>query len=250
MKASNQSGFTLIEIVLALGILAFISLFAINTLRDQIDTRTRLEVVYGAQHGVHIAMSRLVDDLRHAYITSKADAATRLGSLTLKPALLARSSARVWAFTTQSNRSFVGNSAEGNIAVVGYTLRQNPEDSSLTQLVRRLDTSMNDSLERGGVEQVLVPDVKNFKLVFWDGNDFQTEDWDTSSSATQGKLPKMIKVILEVYVKETEEEKQRKEIDPSFPKEKKSILLETIVYLMYTQGESEIKAPLKDFKWQ
>ena len=39
----NQAGFTLIEIVIAIGILASLSLYAVTALTNQIETRNKLQ---------------------------------------------------------------------------------------------------------------------------------------------------------------------------------------------------------------
>ena len=84
---------------------------------------------------------------------------------------------------------------------------------------------------------------------FWNGVDF-TPEWDTDSSDAGGKLTKMVKVRIGAAMPFSDEEKQKQEVDPTRSKEPKILTLETIVYLLYSNGQADVKDPSKEYRWQ
>jgi hypothetical protein len=134
---------------------------------------------------------------------------------------------------------------------VRYSLRDDPKESGKKQLMRAVDQTFKESIERNGVgvDQVLIGDVREFKLGFWNGQDF-TPEWDTNSSETGGKLPKMVKVKIAAAMPFSDEEKQKQEVDPNRSKEPQILTLETIVYLLYSSGQADVKDPAKEYRWQ
>lgn len=251
LRGRREDGFTLIELLLSLGILASISIFAITTLSGQVDMRNRLETLNSSQHALNVAMDKIFNDMRHAYVLSKQDAVIgNMSGRAVKPALVFRSAVTGVYFSTQNYRSFIANSPQSNLAFVRYFERQDPKDSSKKQFVRMLDTDMKESIERDGVgqEQLLLTDLSEFKITFWNGADF-TSEWDTSSGESNGKLPKMAKIKIGMNMPVSDAEKQRQELNPNAARETQTISLESIVYLLYSVGQTDVKEPSKEYKW-
>jgi Type II secretion system (T2SS), protein J len=201
------------------------------------------------QHAVHSAMSRVFDDVRHAYIMNKQDLIlSGLQGKPVHPRLYGKDES-FW-FSTQALRPMIANTPESNIGYVRYSLRDDPKEPGKKQLVRAVDQTMKESIERAGVgvDHVLISDVKEFKLSFWNGVDF-TPEWDTDSSDTGGKLPKMVKVRIGAAMPFSDDEKQKQEIDPARSKEPKVMTLETIIYLLYSAGQPNVKDPPKEYRW-
>ena len=70
---NSQNGFTLIEIILSISILATIGVLTINILSTQIDTREKVTAQNTAQHSINMAMERIYSDIQSAYITNPND---------------------------------------------------------------------------------------------------------------------------------------------------------------------------------
>ena len=250
MKNAKSAGFTLIEVLLAIGILTSLSFFTINALRAQIETRNRTELINQGQHAVHQAMTRVFDDLRHAFVLTKAEQVD-LSQTPIKPGLIARPSSKTWAFTTHAHQSLMAGTPESNTVVVGYQIKEDPKDTKRQILLRRLDTVQKETIEKGGVEQALLNDVKEFKLLFYTGEDFSAEEWDTTTSANEGLLPKMVKITIEAYAPQSDEDKQKRELaGADASPERATIKLESIVYVLSTRGAKELKQAARDYKWQ
>lgn len=247
---TNECGFSLIEIVLAVGIIGSVAIFAITMLGTQMSNRNDLNIVNESNHVLHAAMTRIYDDLRHAYMPDKKDAIfANVSRRRVKPGIFQRSDSLI--FTIQSFESMVRDSGESNLAVVKYATRKAPDNPSATQLIRTTDTNMMESIEGSlvGTSLVLVPDLKDFKVTWWDGQDF-TPDWNSDQGATRGLIPKMAKIELAIYRMPGESEKAalaRGELT----EEKRSVLsVEAIVYLLYSRGFEQVKTKSSEYSWR
>ncbi|MBM3381380.1 MAG: prepilin-type N-terminal cleavage/methylation domain-containing protein [Betaproteobacteria bacterium] len=264
MQRDKQSGFTLIEIIIAIGILASLSLYAVNALTNQLDTRNKLQRSNEAIHAAHAAMMRLTDDLRHAYLLSgnEEQVARSNSDVIGRPLFVFNSSPRL-LLMTQAHQSLMANRAESNLAYAQYLVcpdlsapsevcRQSESSASVKQLVRIVDPSVkkvSDDAVITGTTQVLVNDLKELKFTAWNGQDFVPE-WNTERSDYGKRLPKMVKVELSVFMPEDDLVKQaRQENSSSVATERPSMALSTIVYLMYSAGQPDLKEAKAEPGW-
>ena len=247
-KSSLQAGFTLLEILLSMGILASMSVFAITAISNQLEIRNRLSGVNESQHALNSAMAHLFDDVRHAYVLNKADSvAANVSSRPVKPVFVGKADTAY--FSAQNFNSLAANSPESNLAMVRYYVREDSKDTSKKLLIRVVDTVFKESIERAGTggEQILIRDLTDFKLTYWNGQDW-TPEWDTNSNDTSGKLPKMVKMKIVVNAPLSDDQKQKRELDPNASKEIPTISLESIAYLLYSAGQTDVKEPSKEYK--
>ncbi|MFZ9519330.1 MAG: PulJ/GspJ family protein [Silvanigrellaceae bacterium] len=264
-RSNPESGFTLIEIVISVGIIASLSLYAVSAMSNQIETRNRLQQSNGVVHSAHSAMMRLSDDLRHAFFATGNDeqAARSNSDLIGRPMFVLNQTPRL-LFMIQSHQSLIANRPESNIAYVQYIVcpdnsapagvcrGQTDSISQTKQLVRIVDPSVrkiSDDAIVDGVSQVLVTDLKEIKISAWNGQDFIL-DWNTERSDYGRKMPKMVKIDLSVYTPDDPLRKQlREESSGSQLPERASLNLSTIVYLLYTAGQTDLKEPKTEMSW-
>jgi general secretion pathway protein J len=253
MKSPSQNGFTLLEIILAISILATIGVLTINILSTQIDTRQRVTDQNSAQHSINMAMQRIYEDIQGAYISSTNTNdinSLNLSSRQVQPQFYFKASNLV--FSIQNYKSYLANSNQSNLAFVRYYTRPDPKDSKKSQLIRIVDTDMAENIDNQGVGflEIIVPDLKDFSVSFWNGNEYRRE-WDSTANDTQGKLPKLVKIHLESYFPETNAEKQLKELSPGTENKRRFIALDTIAYILSTTGIPDvIPASGGNYKWQ
>ncbi|BBH52568.1 PulJ/GspJ family protein [Fluviispira sanaruensis] len=246
----NQHGFSLLEIILALSILAALSVMTINILTTQLSTREKVTDYNTQKHSINMAMKKIYDDLQSAYISDqKSLTSLNLGARQIVPQLYFRNNNLV--FSTSNFKSYIANSTQSNLAFVRYYIRPDPQNSNKNQLIRAVDTDMSESIERDdvGLKEVLDPDIKEFRVLFWNGNEYRQE-WDTTANDTQNKLPKLVKIHLESYSPEGSLDKQLREANPVSQQNRKTYMLDTTVYIMSTNGISNALNPSGSFKWQ
>jgi hypothetical protein len=194
-------------------------------------------------------MARIYDDFRH--VNAVPDSG-RTGSL--KQSLVWKPTGKNMFFTTHNYRSFMAGSPQSNVSQVRYTIKEDPKDASKKQLWRAVDTALQNSIEYEdtGISQLLVTDLAKFEVTFWDGQDFSNlGEWDTTSSTYSNKLPKMAKIHLSTFTPELESEQQLKDLNAKKgDKERDKIVLETIVFLLKTTDQAQLKEPSGEYKWR
>jgi hypothetical protein len=195
-------------------------------------------------------MTRIYDDIRHAYLPTKKDAVfANVSRRKVKPGLFQKGDSLTFSF--QGFVSMAKDSGQSNIAMVRYHQRKAPDNGQITQLLRTVDTNMEQNIEVSDVGStlVLVPDLKSLKVTWWNGEDFR-EEWDTEQSDTRATLPKMARIELSIYRSLTEEDKAKLASGELKPEERTVITVESIVYLMYSRSFDQIKTKSNDYTWR
>ncbi len=244
---NNKAGFTLLEIILALSILATIGIITINILSGQIATRQKLADLNTEQHTLDATLNHITQDLQGAYLPDqKIISSLNLPNRPIVPRFYLKNENLI--FFTQAFKSFLRDSNQGNQAFIRYTIKPDNDNSRKKQLIRAVDTDLIVSIEQTdvGIAEILIDDLESFKVEFWDGNKFRPE-WDSSSGDTQNKMPKMVKIHLSLYSIEKPEQLQPE----NQIAKRKNFSLDTIVFLSNTQGQKEATAPTwSNYKWE
>ena len=250
---NRQLGFSLLEIILAIAILSSLVIMIINLLSGQITMRQKITDVTAQEHTIDMALSKVVKDLQGAFLSNSENASgSYMTSKNLPPKFLYKTPNLI--FTTMNFVSFLSNSNQSSIAMIRYYTKDVEGKSEQKQLLRVNDTEMIDSLDREGVgvTEVLLDDVEEFKLQFWNGRVF-VDDWDSSANETNNKLPRMVKIHIGSYFPQSIVDQQLKSLaGKTFDKkDRKLIVLETIVYLPNTASQDEaIQPDWSEYKWQ
>lgn len=243
----KEKGFTLLEIILSLSILGTIGVITINMLSNQIATRQKMSTLNADQHSLDAALNRITKDLSGAYLPDQKNAnSLNLINRPVSPSFYLKNENLI--FFTMSFVSYLNGSNQSNQAFIRYSIVPNPNDSKIKQLIRVTDTDFNENIEKEdvGFSQVLIEDLDSFRVEFWDGNSYRSQ-WNSQSSDTQYKLPKLVKVHVSSFSSE------KIPAPPEVGKEqtRKTFALDTIVYLTNTQRQKEVTTPAwTEFKWQ
>lgn len=243
---STQQGFTLLEIILALGILATIGVMTINVLSGQIAMRRKISEINTEYHALNMAMQRVYTDLKGAYLSDPQNMASlNLFNRQVSPQFSYLHDNLI--FSIQNFQSYTRNSNQSNLAFVRYYTDKDPNDSQKQQLIRVVDTEMKDKIEGKdiGTASVLLPDLAKFQIFFWNGNAF-LDSWDSTTGESQNTLPKLVKVHIESYLPQDPDAKKTEKSES-----RQTIKLETIVYLPNSAGKKESTTPQwQEYKWQ
>lgn len=191
-KLYSQSGFTLLEIIIAISILAAMTITMTEITTGIALSRDRANKRNEARHGISIGLSKIMDDVRQAFHTQKKFQGRNNVFLSgFKGDSVSMN------FSTMSNIHFVKNNRDTDQIHVGYELRSN--DRGSFDLVRRQTDYLVEDLEQGGRGFVLVPNVKEFTLEYYDSNKESWQgEWSTESISSGGRLPQIVKVMMTV----------------------------------------------------
>lgn len=198
--ARGQTGFTLIEVLIALAILAFMMTIAWSTTSNSAQAKKHFEAIEARNHEIRLAQARMVQDISSAYISSNEDQ-TKQEKRTL---FLGKSHGSVdeLRFSSLAHKSLWAEANESEQTMIVYFAESDREDGSKTNLLRReLRRLSNESWKTEPAEvDVLLRDVEKVEFEYYDWRDKEwKEDWDTTSPAGQkGRLPTRVRITIEV----------------------------------------------------
>jgi prepilin-type N-terminal cleavage/methylation domain-containing protein len=192
---SKQSGFTLIEVLLAISITATVMLTVGTTFHIMLNARD------------------VVDDLAES-----SEAGPRILNL------IERDLRGLWTYNIKNNKVFKGTIADVNgrdadrmdfltttdsvgtvtdlesvphkttICEVGYWFKPNTHLRDVFELWRREDPMVDNELSTQGSFQLVHDRIKNFKVRYYDSLGFEAEELLEWDSSTEDRLPKRLKI--------------------------------------------------------
>jgi general secretion pathway protein J len=190
-------GFTLIEVLLAMAILAFITTIMWGTFSQTATNKRALEAAQERVHTARVALMRMSRELEMAYTATE----TSPGAYT-RTFLTASSQASVdeVSFSTFAHQRLRGGLAESDTSVVTYFGERDPDDPRVTNLMRRETRRLQSDDPRTlvGEAYVLCPDVARLKLSFYDYKKKEWErEWNTHTVGAE-YLPSHVRITLTV----------------------------------------------------
>ena len=231
-----KSGFTIIELMISMTILSFISLFVYQNTSRSFVLRETLTQDGDFYNSVRVALDTLGRDIVHIYTPQAAALPGELGKAPkaqqpgqAPPELLSPATYDFWGMLVNKNGvrpsrfngdekkvSFVSNSHmrlfhdtdECEFSKIKYAL----EDDTLSKdskkvFVKRENTEVfsldreNKDLE---VRYVLLTGVKDVRFQYLDGEkDSWSKNWDTTSMDHKNKFPSLIKIEIDLELPKT-----------------------------------------------
>lgn len=214
IKLSNQFGFTMLEIIIAVSILAAMAMTTTQITDSVLKTNDDVLARNELRHGMVTAISKMQDDLRMAFLVDKKYYGTDDFYKTSFTGTLTNLN-----FSTMSNVHYVKNKKDTDQVQVGYGVNAN--DHGYSSLTRRQTDYLTDKTESAGINFVLLDDVKDLRFSYYDSNKKTWEDeWDTESISSAGRLPSMVKIKLTVVgapLSEDSEERDEFEYEIAVP---------------------------------
>lgn len=199
-RAPAQRGFTLVEVTIALAILTFMMAVAWYATSTASQTKERFEVRQERNHEIRVAMSIIVRDLEHAYISANEDQSL----LERRTLFIGKSGGAVddLRFSSLGHRVLWAEANESEQTLISYSAETDRDDRRLTNLVRREQRRLsNDGWKNEKAEvDVLLPDIERvtFEYFDWRQNEWR-DSWDsTAGDGQRGQLPTRVRVKIEV----------------------------------------------------
>jgi general secretion pathway protein J len=193
------AGFTLIEIMLALAILAFLTTIMWGAFSQTANDKRNLEAAQERLHTVRVALMRMSRELEMAYLSDQENTA-----LAYKRTFLTSSSHRdvdELSFSSFAHQRLRAGLAEGDTAVITYFGEPDPDDRRVINLMRRETKRLQaeDPKTIAGEAYVLCPDVVRVKFDFYDHKKKEWEsEWSTVNASGAQYLPTHVRITLTV----------------------------------------------------
>ena len=194
----TRRGFTLIEVMVAISILAVVATLVWSSFRQTSQTKLRIEAQAIRYRTVRIALDRMAREIAMAYLSQNED--------TAQPERRTRFAGKHHGNFDELTFSYFGHqrlyeeATEGDTAVVAYTTEPSRERRGTTDLVRRETRRLGYQRpeDLAGQRDVLCDDVAKVRLEYWDSRDKQwREEWNTTTADGQiDRLPGKVKITL------------------------------------------------------
>ncbi len=200
-----RRGFSLLEVVVAISVLALIGSLTFETIASALDTRDVLEEEDQANQSARVALDRLRRDLRLAYLTSNTSAVN-----TYRTQFIGKNDDpdQLW-FTTLSHHRMYRESRECDQTEVTYWTEDDPTMDGAKVLLRREAPRIDQEPEKDGLIAPLAYHLKdvNFRYINPKSNSW-LEEWDTTGVDQANLLPRAVQIALVFIVPDPEDEEK------------------------------------------
>jgi len=192
----RRAGFTLIEIFLAISLVAIIMAIAYGMVVSTVQAQERIEeTTLGTEIGP-VILNQFRQDVESAFVPDK-DKDWFLGQ-DRKGSIGDRDRLDLFA----SIPAFGADDAYAeprfhNVNEIGYIIDDNRQRPGELVLYRREDYFIDDEPMKGGKMTAVYDRVQAFDVQYWDGEKW-VESW--SSKASEGKLPVGVRLIMRLLI--------------------------------------------------
>ena len=190
-----QRGFTLMEALLAVTILAMIGGLTFGTFGRVMDARERAGAITARYHQMRQAMARMARELSMAFLSQAKDCSD-IRSQTIFRGQREANGMRL-DFTSFSHVKMQVDAKESDQNELSYYVAADPNVAGRKNLMRREQAPIDDRPDRGGTPQILAEDVDSLQFSFYNAKtDRWEDDWDNTSVDTRARLPKFVQIKL------------------------------------------------------
>jgi prepilin-type N-terminal cleavage/methylation domain-containing protein len=196
MNRSRRAGFTLMEVMIALGIMAMVMVALYSTLNATLRARDQIEVESRtARLGPQI-LDLIEADLRRAWILDIDGDRVFLGETRTIDGEPADSITLLTNVDSSVTRRVNDREVESDVCETGYRLRRNPELPDVMELWRRQSFHVDEEPLKDGVYERLHDRVVRFQVRYRETLDQYADvlmDWDASK---KHRLPAVVELEL------------------------------------------------------
>ena len=202
--SKKNSGFTLLEILIAISIFAVVltTIYTsyTGTFRVVDGTESQADIYRMAR----IAMERILEDLESIYIPKRGEN-TKSGEDTFQPFQFVGEDREIKGrpadtlrFISRAHINLSGQEQDHGTAEISYYVRENDEGDNF--VLYRSDRPIFEETfpleeETGGL--VLCERLISVNFTYYEENGEVREGWDSASDALKDKIPKMVSISLE-----------------------------------------------------
>ncbi len=197
-RCSAARGFTLVEVLVAIAILALIAIVIYSAFAGMKRSKEGIERINDRHREGRLAMSRMVRELQSAFISMHQPIPPVMPvQKTIFKGTQGSPGDRL-DFASFAHRRLVEDARETDQQEVSYYAESDSERSGVVNLVRRVSSRLDMYPEKGGKIEILASDIDLFELQYLDPATGQWKDrWDTTQATEQvGRLPLQVRVVL------------------------------------------------------
>ncbi len=197
MNRSSQRGLTLIEVALAIAILAIMGTITWGSLARSFDAYETVTNIDRRYHNVRVAMNRMANELSMAYLSS---VRRHRGPERMVQTVFRAEPGNPFHeihFTAFAHHILRADAKESDQCEISYFGDNDPDIAGQFNLMRREDPRIDREPDEGGRSYILAEGIKEFELRFWDDRRQDwTDEWDTEKTDFAGRLPSVVEITM------------------------------------------------------
>ena len=203
-KKKRTLGFTLIEVMVAITILALISVLVWQSSSITLITKDRFEKEDALMHEMTLVLNRMADDLTMAFIltpTSEQIGKSPTGEIITKTVFIGKDQGDQdeITFNSFSNVRYIKDTKESDQSEISYSIKPQEENPELFNLVKRQVSPIDSLPEEGGRALVMVEGIRSLNLRYYDENQSDwVAEWDSTTLEHPHKMPKAVEITIKV----------------------------------------------------
>ena len=195
----KRHGFNLLEVIVAVAITAMIGATIAVAFTTGFRAKELVETEAEQYRGLRTSMDRMVREIGAAFVSDRYDQ-RRYRDQNDRPTNFIGTREKL-LFTSLAHQRLYSDAKESDQMVVEYAVRTSTRKGAKGQqdLMRRENPNLygEDKMDRGGVEDALLENVKRVEFSYWDSDvkDWVNE-WDTRKLEKKSILPTRVRIAL------------------------------------------------------
>ena len=234
---NKQTGMTLLEVILSLGILASLMMAVSMLLKNSSEMKEGISQAGNVNHRLQFAISKLSNDLAHAFMVQKTDLDRRTKALFL---IEKQGESDKLSLTTFTHRAKKLHSKEADMTYIVYEVKRSEEGG--IHLYRGEAARIPESFHAAPPMVLLTKSIKSLRIVPWDGERWVRERWDSRQRAYRNKIPYMVRIELAAY--EEEEVTTNDNLE-----EMTTVSLKTVAFNHFATNFEQVKTITAPIRW-
>lgn len=190
-------GFTLLEVVIAVGITAMMGVLIAAAFQTGYRSKELVEQEADRYRALRTGTERMVREISAAFVSDHYDT-RRYRDQNDRPTNFIGARDRL-LFTSMAHQRLYADAKESDQMVVEYFTKSAPSPGGQQRLnlMRREDSLLDDRMDRGGTEDVLVENVKRIDFAYWDSDKKDwVDEWDTRRVEKKSILPVRVRLTI------------------------------------------------------
>jgi general secretion pathway protein J len=184
-RRKRRAGLTLIEVMVAMAIIAIVSTLLYTGFTQTARNKRRIESEMERHNEIRMGLERMARELSMAFVSAQVNPSPALQVVNTAFVGTESGGGSRIDFTSFSHQRLYRDAHESDQNELSYFLADDPEDRSKNVIARREQQRIDDDPRDGGQAQVLIHDVTGFELSYLDP---QTGEWLTTLDTVQGAM--------------------------------------------------------------
>jgi general secretion pathway protein J len=194
----SRRGFTLLEVMIAVAVLAMIGAVTYKAFDGAYDLKSRVEKAEERDQTMRGALERIAREVSMTFLSEQYDTKRFRERPTFFKLRDGRGDADLMITSFAHERLSI-DAKESDQAIFEYKLER--DDDGNQSLFRRVKPIIDEEPERGGEKAILAENVIKFSVEAWEPKDRAwREEWDSNSPTRQGQvlIPPRIRISLTI----------------------------------------------------